>query len=201
MSDQLLNILKYFLVALLWLFFVRVLSAVWAEVRKGGAATAAGSEPPPVPGRAADGGGRWDGGEGARPGGRAARPVKRPPVPAPSRPVATRSGARSVAARPDRSATALRLKVLEPAEHWGRSFELGDEVTVGRAAGCGVQLDGDSFTSQVHARLYRRQGELWVEDLGSTNGTYLNDRKLAAPALLHEGDHLKVGRTVLEVTG
>ena len=92
----------------------------------------------------------------------------------------------------------MRLRVLEPTEGRGRVFDLGEEVTVGRAAGCGVALD-DAFTSQMHARVFRRNGETWIEDLGSTNGTFVNAKKLATPVLLHPGDRLQVGRTVLEV--
>lgn len=186
MSDQLLNILKYFLVALLWLFFVRVLSAVWAEVRRGGAVASTDSEAspgarrePPPRSRSAD---RQE---------RAPRPP--PPLPAP------RTGA-AQAVRAARPAMGTRFRVIEPSELEGRTFELGDEVTVGRAPGCGVQLGDDSFTSQIHARVYRRDGKIWVEDLGSTNGTYVNARKVTAPAPLHEGDRLKVGSTVLEVS-
>jgi pSer/pThr/pTyr-binding forkhead associated (FHA) protein len=92
----------------------------------------------------------------------------------------------------------MRLRVLEPVERRGRTFDLGDEVTLGRASGCGVPLD-DAFTSQLHARLFRRNGETWIEDLGSTNGTFVNAKKLGSPVLLHLGDRLQVGRTVLEV--
>lgn len=190
MSDQLLNILKYFLVALVWLFFVRVLSAVWSEVRRGGTVASTDRDPPATGGRPAT---DW-----TRSGGdsdRAGRPP--PPAPAPRRaaaPTAVRAGT----VRTARPATGTRLKVIEPPG--GGTFELGDEVTVGRAPGCGVQLGDDSFTSQIHARVFRRDGEIWVEDLGSTNGTYLNTRKLTAPVLLHEGDRLKVGNTVLEVS-
>ena len=90
------------------------------------------------------------------------------------------------------------MRVLEPAEGRGRVFDLGDEVTVGRASGCGVALN-DAFTSQLHARVFRRNGETWIEDLGSTNGTFVNAKKLGSPVPLHPGDRLQVGRTVLEV--
>ena len=69
-----------------------------------------------------------------------------------------------------------------------------------RASGCGVSLAGDTFVSQLHARLYRRDTRMWVEDLGSTNGTYVNSKRLTAPVALRRGDRVQVGRTVLEVT-
>lgn len=203
MSDQLLNILKYFLVALLWLFFIRVLSAVWSEVRKGGATSSTSGDGSPAGDRYGDGAaapGR------ARAATRVATGMAGPAVAAPSATTRSRSGAspssrQATGAGPGRSALGGRLEVVEPAEHRGRSFDLGDEMTVGRGAGCDVQLDEDTFASQVHARLFRRGSDVWVEDLGSTNGTFVNARKLTAPVPLHEGDRLEIGRTVLEVSG
>ena len=60
-------------------------------------------------------------------------------------------------------------------------------------------LEDDTFTSSVHARVYRRNGELWLEDLGSTNGTWLNDERVRIPSRLQRGDRVKVGSTILEV--
>jgi hypothetical protein len=94
--------------------------------------------------------------------------------------------------------TGLRLRVVEPPQHKGRAFDLTDELTVGRAAGCGVALD-DTTVSQLHARVFRRDGRLWVEDLGSTNGTFVNRQKVSAPVALRRGDRVQVGSTVMEV--
>ena len=100
--------------------------------------------------------------------------------------------------------TPQRLKVLEPADRKGQAFDLTEELTVGRAAGCQVKVD-DTYASQLHARIFRRDGELFVEDLGSTNGTYLNRRgtqnkeKVGGPMALKLGDRLMIGKTVLEV--
>ena len=93
-----------------------------------------------------------------------------------------------------------RLRVVEPAERSGRAYELADELTVGRAAGCQVSLEGDTYVSQLHARLFRKEGQLYVEDLGSTNGTYLNRKKVTAPIALRKGDRLQVGKTVMELS-
>jgi pSer/pThr/pTyr-binding forkhead associated (FHA) protein len=90
--------------------------------------------------------------------------------------------------------------VLEPAERKGQVFELGDELTMGRGQGCGVSLPDDTFVSQVHARVFRRDGSLFVEDLGSTNGTFLNRKAVSSPMALRKGDRVQVGRSVLEVT-
>jgi hypothetical protein len=150
--ESLLNVLKICLLLLLYLFFFRVLRAVWAEV----------TGPKPAP-------------AGAGP----ARPTNR----------RTRRG----------RGAQDQLLVVEPPEHRGRAYELADELTVGRAAGCQITLD-DSFVSQLHARVFRRDGQLYVEDLGSTNGTYLNTKKVAGPTIVRRGDALQIGRTVMELT-
>ncbi|MGH9023139.1 MAG: FHA domain-containing protein [Acidimicrobiia bacterium] len=93
----------------------------------------------------------------------------------------------------------LRLRVLEPASARGQTFPLGEEVTIGRAPGCSVALAADSFVSALHARVFLREGEAFVEDLGSTNGTYLNRDRLSGALPLRAGDRLQVGHTVLEV--
>ena len=90
------------------------------------------------------------------------------------------------------------LTVTEPAALRGRSFPLDEEVTVGRAAGCQVTLD-DTYVSQLHARVFARDGQFFVEDLGSTNGTYLNRRKVSGPMVMNRGDRLQVGNTVMEL--
>ena len=155
MSDPLLTFLKYIFLAILYLFFLRVLRAVWIELR----------EPKPAP----------------IPAGPAPAPA---PGPGPGR-------------RRDRGAE--RLVVVDPPERRGQEFPLGDELTVGRAGGCGVPLPDDTFVSQLHARVFRRDGRLYVEDLGSTNGTYLNRNKVASAVAMRKGDKLKIGKTTLEV--
>jgi pSer/pThr/pTyr-binding forkhead associated (FHA) protein len=98
-----------------------------------------------------------------------------------------------------KKAAASQLTVVEPADQRGRTYPVADELTLGRAAGCGITVD-DTYASQLHARLFRRDGQVFVEDLGSTNGTWLNDGKVTGPAVLKRGDRLKVGGTVLEVS-
>jgi pSer/pThr/pTyr-binding forkhead associated (FHA) protein len=92
----------------------------------------------------------------------------------------------------------LVLRLVAPPELKGRSFPLGEEVTVGRAAGCQVTID-DTYASQLHARVFLRDGQVFVEDLGSTNGTYLNRRKVTGPMQLQRGDKRQIGNTVLEL--
>jgi pSer/pThr/pTyr-binding forkhead associated (FHA) protein len=62
-----------------------------------------------------------------------------------------------------------------------------------------VPLAHDTFVSQLHARIYVREGRPFVEDLGSTNGTFLNRTRLSQTMPLHRGDRVQVGQTVLEV--
>jgi hypothetical protein len=92
-----------------------------------------------------------------------------------------------------------RLRVLEPAQHKGEMYPLGDELTVGRGGGCGVVLPDDQFVSTVHARLFRRGDDLFVEDLGSRNGTFVNGGQVQSPTKLRRGDRVQFGQTVAEV--
>jgi pSer/pThr/pTyr-binding forkhead associated (FHA) protein len=105
--------------------------------------------------------------------------------------------------RPGKRATGRKhgppvLRLVAPAELKGRTFQLGEEATIGRAAGCQVTID-DTYASQLHARVFQREGQVYVEDLGSTNGTYLNRRKVTGPMQLQRGDKLQIGNTVLEL--
>jgi pSer/pThr/pTyr-binding forkhead associated (FHA) protein len=51
----------------------------------------------------------------------------------------------------------------------------------------------------LHARVFRRDDDIFVEDLGSTNGTYLNGKKVSAASVVRKGDRVQVGRTTLEL--
>jgi pSer/pThr/pTyr-binding forkhead associated (FHA) protein len=97
-----------------------------------------------------------------------------------------------------RAGPATRLVVDKPSTQKGTSFDIGPEVTVGRAAGCHIALPDDTFVSQLHARVFERSGQVYVEDLGSTNGTYVNGHRVSAPTPMHKGDSLQVGSTILE---
>ena len=80
-----------------------------------------------------------------------------------------------------------------------RPVRLEGNTVIGRAIGCELRLD-DTFVSQQHARIFAKNGSWYVEDLGSTNGTFVNEQRLAAPAMLTSGDRIRVGTTVLELT-
>ncbi|MEX2587729.1 MAG: FHA domain-containing protein, partial [Actinomycetota bacterium] len=78
-----------------------------------------------------------------------------------------------------------------------RSFDLGDELIIGRASKCQVVID-DSYASQVHARVFKRGDSMYLEDMGSTNGTYLNRRKVTSALLVNRGDTARIGKTEME---
>lgn len=113
-----------------------------------------------------------------------AQPMQRPaPAPAPDR-----RGRK----------TPRRAAVVEGDSLKGKTFELDDELMIGRAEKCHVVLD-DNYVSQIHARIFQRGDDYCVEDLGSTNGTYLNRTRVTAPTPIHRGDRIKIGKTVLEM--
>jgi pSer/pThr/pTyr-binding forkhead associated (FHA) protein len=95
---------------------------------------------------------------------------------------------------------ALRLRVLEPASRRGETYTIDREVTVGRGGGCALVLNDDTYVSQLHARLFQQNGEGYVEDLGSTNGTYVNRKQIDGVTRLKRGDQVQFGQTVAEVT-
>ena len=87
---------------------------------------------------------------------------------------------------------------MEPAAAAGQRFEVANTLSLGRAAGCEITLD-DTFVSQLHARVARTPTGVVIEDLGSTNGTYLNRKRVTAPVMMQSGDVVQVGSTVLEL--
>jgi pSer/pThr/pTyr-binding forkhead associated (FHA) protein len=95
---------------------------------------------------------------------------------------------------------ALRLRILEPASRRGETHTIDREVTVGRGGGCALVLSDDTYVSQLHARLFPQNGEGYVEDLGSTNGTYVNGKQIKGVTRLKRGDEVQFGQTVAEVT-
>ena len=73
----------------------------------------------------------------------------------------------------------------------GVAYDLADGATLGRGD-VEIQLD-DPFASARHARISREGQAVVIEDLGSTNGTYLNDEPLTGPQPLHDGDRIRIG--------
>jgi pSer/pThr/pTyr-binding forkhead associated (FHA) protein len=170
-TEPLLGILKYVLLALLYLFFARVLWAVWSEVR------------------------------GTQAGGPQTRTVgPNDPTVAATSPLTAehKQVKRAVKAPKGRRGTVGRFVVLEPKVNRGSTYAIGNEITVGRAATCTIPMPNDSFVSQLHARVFRDAGDTMVEDLGSTNGTYLNGNRLTGPERITKGDRVQIGGTVFE---
>jgi pSer/pThr/pTyr-binding forkhead associated (FHA) protein len=148
--------LEYVFLALLYLFFLRVLRAVWVELKEPrlvAVPSAGGAPPAPA---------------------RQAKQVKGPAGPP-------------------------RLVVVGPGGREREAYVVDDELTVGRGPGSTVPLTSDNFVSHLHARVFRLGDEYWVEDLGSTNGTLLNGRRVFGAVPLRKGDRVQVGRTVLEL--
>ncbi len=88
--------------------------------------------------------------------------------------------------------------VASPTLREGEEWALDSApVTIGRGPQNDVKLDGDDYASARHARVEPRRDGVWVEDTGSTNGTFLNGIKLTRPRKLTNGDVVKVGETEL----
>jgi len=163
MTDSVLEILNYALLALLYLFFARVLWAVWSEVRGPRAGhLVAGQQPLDAT------------------------------VPAPAPPQARPDNKRA------KRGQVTRLVVIQPRERKGAQFALTGELSIGRLATCTICIPDDAFVSANHARLYTVNGVTYVEDLGSTNGSYLNGARLGSVQPFTPGDRLQIGSTVLE---
>ena len=151
MTDQLLNVLKVALLALVYLFFARVLWAVWSEVRT--------------------------------------------PAPAAGSRIRSQAGAAS----PKVPRGTPTLVVLEPREARGVRHALTGPATIGREQSCTIVRPDDTFISGVHARFEQRGDALWVVDLKSTNGTFVNGQRLNGERALRRGDRVQTGSTVLEL--
>ena len=182
MTDQVLTILKFVLLGLLYLFFARVLWAVWSEVRtpsrrpmigapRQAMAPAPAGETTPM-GRPAA----------------ATAPMGRPAT----------ASKRSKKQPKQQRGQATRLVILEPRSRRGATVALGGEIVLGREPGSALMIDDDAYISQRHVRFYDYDGQPMVEDLGSTNGTFHNGSKLTGSKLLHPGDRIQAGTTVIE---
>ncbi len=92
-----------------------------------------------------------------------------------------------------RDAVAPRLVVERAPGHTaGMIYDIDDGAVLGRGEAAEIRLD-DPFASSRHARVSRQAGVVVLEDLGSTNGTYLNEELLHGPAPLHHGDRVRIG--------
>jgi len=86
-----------------------------------------------------------------------------------------------------------RLEVVAALGHEpGTTFDLEEGATMGRGEAAEIIVD-DPFASSAHARVFRRGDYMHVEDMGSTNGTYLNGRRLRGAERLKVGDVIRIG--------
>src|SRR3954454_22477646 len=84
----------------------------------------------------------------------------------------------------------------------GQDINLEQELVIGRSTPGLGSLGGDSEISRVHARVFHDpSGRLIVEDLGSTNGTFVNGNRISGQQALNPGDQLRVGQTTMSVEG
>ncbi len=75
-----------------------------------------------------------------------------------------------------------------------------DRTVVGRASACDLSVQGQNI-SREHCLIVRKEGNWWVEDMGSSNGTYVNKEKISAPKQLNEKDIIKAGAIRLTFHG
>jgi predicted component of type VI protein secretion system len=92
----------------------------------------------------------------------------------------------------------LILEIVEGPQA-GRQLPLDSVIDVGREPSLPLQLEEDTQVSRRHARIALQGGVVVVEDLGSTNGTYVNDQPISSPRALNPGDKVRIGLTVLEL--
>ena len=76
----------------------------------------------------------------------------------------------------------------------GERVDVNDGITLGRSPSAGLQID-DPFASSAHARIFPRGQFMYIEDMGSTNGTFLNGRQLRKPEQLKVADSIRIGDT------
>jgi pSer/pThr/pTyr-binding forkhead associated (FHA) protein len=112
------------------------------------------------------------------------------------------AGTRAAPAREDAD---IKQRAVKPPEHVtviggdgkSRTFDLDEELIIGRADKCHVVIT-DPYASQVHARVFRRANGIFIEDMGSTNGTYLNKKRVGSPLPVNRGDRARIGKTTLD---
>lgn len=90
------------------------------------------------------------------------------------------------------------VAVIQSASQAGVVFRVNRPLVVGRSPEADFVLE-DPYASDFHARLVFQAGEVRLQDLGSTNGTFVNGERVAAPLSLRRGDQITVGQTIMEV--
>jgi len=79
-----------------------------------------------------------------------------------------------------------------PGHEPGMIYDLDGDIVLGRGERAEIRLE-DPFASSRHARVYEQGNSVVIEDLSSTNGTYLNEELLQTPRPLHPGDRVRIG--------
>ena len=91
-----------------------------------------------------------------------------------------------------------RVLFVRSESQQGQEFAVKDVIVMGRSEETDVVLD-DPYASEFHLRLMAQENGMMLHDLGSTNGTYVNGRRVSAPTELRRGDTIQVGKTVMEI--
>jgi hypothetical protein len=94
--------------------------------------------------------------------------------------------------------SASALVIVKSETLAGQRFAIGTPVVVGRSDDADIVLD-DSYASDFHFRIGQQEGKIVLSDLGSTNGTYVNGRRVTVPTSLSKGDSVQIGKTIFEV--
>jgi pSer/pThr/pTyr-binding forkhead associated (FHA) protein len=93
----------------------------------------------------------------------------------------------------------IRLELMSGAQD-GDEFRIKKSSSIGREKGCEIALGMDRYISRRHARLMVAEPEVFLEDLGSTNGTFYDDQRVTGRVILKNGDFFKVGRTWIRIS-
>lgn len=98
----------------------------------------------------------------------------------------------------------MGLEVIERGENFnlrvGAVIPLNNELSVGRKAD-NLLILGDKYVSSEHARIYRKNTDYILQDLGSTNGTLMNKKKVKGMVVIKKGDEIKIGTSIFKVIG
>ena len=92
----------------------------------------------------------------------------------------------------------LGLEFVEPPDRAGERIDVDVAIVIGRSPDCDISLE-DTYLSSRHARVANDSGDLSIEDLGSTNGTYVNQELVQGRVHLERGDIVQVGGVLFEV--